>query len=459
VRATTTDVACAAFALLFLIFAETAHVGQLHFKNIDLDELIRRSQYTVVAVPDDPPTVEERVTLQARGKNVPPYVRIVRRYRVRESLRGGLAPGAAIAVAPADDALHERLHRDYHASGLSRHVAVDRYEPQATHAAAEPRILFLTDRGERYAYVVDGAAEGLAMRGEIVRRLNHDAVPDRLAFEFGTVRVAKQGDEITLLAYPQWNDAQRPPPPDFDTGQRTLRLPPDRLARVWQAVRGLDLARYARVTDAGFTPTPPDVQHTERLKVVINGDTRVEWSRGYQMLVPELRAPLAALERELREWLAAQPPPDPAKFRHFILRDVEGLNGGQNVYLADDGTVIVQKVAPAQGDQGLTEQRYRWRLAAAELMAIRQALVRYSPVGMRLPRRPGMPGELWVELIWEGENGERIVVAKWASDPQVDFDALYSLLLRYARQADLHKPVWTGGYDPGWRPDGVFGLH
>jgi len=118
-------------ALILTMTAETAYVGQLHVQNIELKELIQRSTDIVIAVPEDPSTVEEQVIIKARGKRPPPYVRLVHRYRVRESLRGDLAPGTAIAVAPADDALQERLHRDYYTKGLSRHAVVDRHEQQA----------------------------------------------------------------------------------------------------------------------------------------------------------------------------------------------------------------------------------------------------------------------------------------------------------------------------------------
>jgi hypothetical protein len=350
------------------------------------------------------------------------------------------------------------MHQLYVIEGTTKSYYDPRYEPRAASAEDRQRILFIRKHAQhahRYSYVAGQSVEGLAMKQEIEQRLKPAAVgaPDSLAFEFGAVRLRRQGGETWLSVYPVWTNAQRPPPPNFDTGQRSLRLPAEKLGAVWPLIRQLDLDRYARVTDADFTPTPPDVQHSERLKVVVNGDTRVEWGRGFQTLVPELRAPLVAIERELTAWAAAQPAADPAKFRQLWLRDVEGLNGGQNVYLAANGSVIVQRVAPAQGDRGLTEQRYAWRLTAAELKTLRQTLAKHSPIGMIVPRRPGMPGELWVELTWEGENGERIVVAKWASDPQPDFNALHQLLLGYARAAEKRKPEWSGKYDHQWRPE------
>lgn len=164
-------VVCGLAAAVLILIPEVAKVGQLHIKKIELGELIRRSTHIVIAVPDDPPTVEEQVVIKARGKKPPPYVRWVDHFHVRESLRGDLAPGQAIAVVPADDALRERLHREYHTTGLSRHVAVDRYEQQAITVSGDVRILFLISHGERLAYTVGGGAEGLARRDETERLL------------------------------------------------------------------------------------------------------------------------------------------------------------------------------------------------------------------------------------------------------------------------------------------------
>lgn len=154
---------------------KTTIVGQLHIQHIGLAELIRRSTHIVVAVPDEPWATKERVAIKARSGKVRPYVRIVLRYHVHESLRGDLAAGAAIAVEPADDLRKEKLHRDYYDKGLSRHVLVDQYQPVATAAADQPRILCLCHVGKRFAFSVAGAEEGMAARGEIERLLDSKA--------------------------------------------------------------------------------------------------------------------------------------------------------------------------------------------------------------------------------------------------------------------------------------------
>lgn len=142
-------------------------MGQLHIEKLDLSVLIQRSSSIVTAVPAVPPFITEKVTIKAAGKEVPPYERVIYRFRIIENLHGYILPGSIIEVAPANDAMHEHMHRDYYTRGLSRHAVVHRYEPVASFSADEPRIVFLNKLGSRYAYAVDGGEEGIALRSKI----------------------------------------------------------------------------------------------------------------------------------------------------------------------------------------------------------------------------------------------------------------------------------------------------
>ncbi len=521
---------------LLLLVSETAHVGQLHIQNTGLEELVRRSAVIVVAEPDDPPTVEERVAIKARGKKPSPYVRIVHRYRVRESLRGDLAPGTAIAVVPADDALHERLHRDYHTQGLSRHVVVKHYQPMAAHAPDQPRILFLGSNGERYAFTTAGGTEGLAHRSEIERLLGqkssrtgetresivdlalrkhgdfgvygdlrtglaeiskHNKVkltnvkegirvdivprdghgheyqfvvtaggtienfmagecavstpPETLSFGFDNLRLQKQGDMITLTLVPVWRDAQRGPPSGLEADLRTLRLNQEAFAGIWRQLSEIDFARYARVTDADFEPTPPDLRHSENLRYAVSGREVVQWTRGDQWLKKELRAPLLKIYNEMYSRVAAQPPVDPVGFARLMLRDVQGLHGGRNVYVGNDGNVTVQVVTPTE--TGLREQRFEFLLTKDERQALRQLLTQHPPRKIRIPLRPGIPDQARPEITLAAPGGLATTIAKWDDDRDPDFDALYARFLRYEAATKKRRPVWEGRYDHDWRPE------
>ncbi len=525
-------------ALLLVLVTETAHVGQWHIQKIGLEELIRRSTVIVIAEPDEPSTVEERVAIKERGRKPPAYVRIVHRFRVRESLRGNLAPGTAIAVIPADDALQERLHRDYHTQGLSRHVVVKDYEPLIAYVPDQPRILFLIGNGERYAFTTAGGTEGLARRSEVVSLLGQQSggageareaivdralrkhgdsgvygdlragladiskrskvgltnvkegirvdivppdgqgheyqfvvtaagaienfmaaereparaeVPKSLRFRFNAVALTKEGETITLTLYPVWPDAQLGPPPGFEDNVRTRRLSQAEFRKLYRQLEKIDFKRYARLTDNDFTRTPPDLSHTEMLHFSVDGREVVSWGKGHWFLKAELRAPLQALEQELTQWASTRPL-DPADFTRLVLRDVQGLHGGRNVYVGNDGNVTVQAVTPTE--TGLREQRFEFRLTDDERQALRQLLVQHPPRKIRIPLRPGIPDQARPEITLVATGGLATTIAKWDDERHPDFDALYARLQHYEAATKKRRPVWEGRYDHDWRPAG-----
>ncbi len=278
------------------------------------------------------------------------------------------------------------------------------------------------------------------------------STPGNLRFRFNAVQLVKQGSEMTLTVFPVWQDAQLAPPEGFENSIQTYRLSAEDFDALYRELAHLDLDRYAELTDADFEATPPDQHHVEQLHYAVNGTEVVSWSRSYQWLRPELRAPLLAIQRRLAAWADDQPAPAPGAFRRLMLRDVEGLNGGQNVYVYSDGRVAVQLVHPAHGKGGLQERRYEWKLEAKQMAELRQLLVKHPPRAMSFSR-PGIPGEAQVEIEVIAESGARTSMRQWADGAQAGFAALHSQLSRYARGTEKRKPVREGGYEPAWRPE------
>ena len=371
-------------ALILTMTAETAYVGQLHIQNIELKELIQRSAHIVIAVPDDPPLVEEQVAIKARGKKVPPYIRSVHRFRVRESLRGDLASGTAIAVAPAGDALQERLHRDYYTKVLNRHVVVDRYEQQAATGVGDARILFLNNHGARFAYTVEGGAEGLALRSEVELRLGEN---DRVALDLREALV-----DQALRAHGDFGVYG-----DLRAGLKSLR----------------------DTSVIQFT----DVAHGVRVDIV----PRDRHGHEYQFLV----TPTGVIEGFMagESDAAVGPVPNSSDFSRFMLRDVQGLYGGQNVYVAPDGTVHVQIVRAEESQPELQERRYRFVLKDTQRLELKQLLVQHPPSRIRIPHHPGIPDQARPEITVIYPDGTAVTVAKWDDDRHPDFDALYESVM------------------------------
>lgn len=469
-------------AMLLTLIPEVAQVSMTHAVPITLDDLLERSSHIVVGVPDSLPERTEEVPVVEGGKTYEPYRRSLHRYRVQASLRGGLEQGTLIEVVRHNDSGMERIHRMYVIEGVHRSYYDPQYQPQAKVDLGGALILFISEHesGKRYSLVAGQSVEGLAMRGEIVRRLNlaspearasaalraHGKFgddgdlrspalpppPQLLVFRFNHLKLARQGNTTSFTIEPVWQDAQRAPPPDFELGRRSYRMSAEDFAAFWSELNLIDWPRYARVTSADFETTPPDMRHTEWLHYSVNGKDIASWGEGDKWLRQELRAPLLNLERWLTQWADAQPVPAPGAFQRVMLRDVEDLNGGQNVYVYDDGRVLVQVVSPAQGKQGLQERRYAWKLDAKRLVELRQLLDKHPPREMNLSR-PGIPGEVQVEIEVISKSGAHIRMRQWADDAQSDFGALHTYLLRTARETKKRKPVREGAYDQDWRPE------
>ena len=127
-------------------------------------------------------------------------------------------------------------------------------------------------------------------------------VPDQFFFSFGTeYSVEKSGQTATISYQPAWGDAQRPPVLGAQPEVKKIRLTKEAVQKIWRAIASVDFAPYQQLKPDDFDPTPPDMRHTEQLKLIVDAKTVVDWSEGYQFLKPDLRRPLAEIEDTIRE--------------------------------------------------------------------------------------------------------------------------------------------------------------
>lgn len=129
------------------------------------------------------------------------------------------------------------------------------------------------------------------------------------------------------------------------------------------------------------------------------------------------------------------------------LLDVQGLWGGQNVFLQADGSAVVQIVS-----QGMREKRYELKLDAAKVAEFEKLLARHDFFIIKIKERPGIPDEAHPEIAVRLASGQERKVMKWAGDKHPDFDPLYAWLLAVAESAKAGKPVFEGAFDWKWRP-------
>jgi hypothetical protein len=129
------------------------------------------------------------------------------------------------------------------------------------------------------------------------------------------------------------------------------------------------------------------------------------------------------------------------------LRDIQGLFGGQDVYVDGSGDCIVRLVEKGN------EKRFSLKLAQEEAAALRRMCIRSDLADLKIKERPGVPDEAHPEISLTSAAGETRKAAKWANDKVPAFDKVYAVLVGISkRTADL-KPTYEGKYDPAWKPE------
>lgn len=117
--------------------------------------------------------------------------------------------------------------------------------------------------------------------------------PVDVLFAFGDqYTLVKHGDFIAASSSERWDDAQVPPPADFDETPSTILMTPADFDSIWADLSRIDFSRYADPATLKFRRTPPDQQAREILKYVVDSDTIVDWLQSYQRLESPARDPL-----------------------------------------------------------------------------------------------------------------------------------------------------------------------
>lgn len=140
-----------------------------------------------------------------------------------------------------------------------------------------------------------------------------------------------------------------------------------------------------------------------------------------------------------------------AAVSQIVLLDVQALFGGQNVFIAGDGTVTLVTVRKPTGDR---QTRYVLHLTTAKFKTIQDVIANHDFFAIEIRERPASADEARPSLRVRLSSGADRTVQKWANDKHGDFDALYNRLLALVEQAERTKPVYEGPRDDSWRPAG-----
>jgi hypothetical protein len=136
----------------------------------------------------------------------------------------------------------------------------------------------------------------------------------------------------------------------------------------------------------------------------------------------------------------------------FSLQDVQGLFGGQNLWVGPDSIAYVQLVGHKAGEYGLWETRYRTRLTEKQWSRMESLVGEHHFLTLKTSRRPGVPDEARPVITIVQRTGDSTAVGKWANEKNREFDPIYSFLLDLCQARG--KQIYEGNFDWKWRPPG-----
>jgi hypothetical protein len=140
---------------------------------------------------------------------------------------------------------------------------------------------------------------------------------------------------------------------------------------------------------------------------------------------------------------------DPDEWTHIRveLRDVHGLWGGRNCYVAGSGRVVVQLLPVPQH-----EERFVLSVPLTEIIQLLIAAIEADLVTITFPLRLITPDEACPVITLVNAAGEARRVHKWAGDAHPGFERVYQLLLGLAERARQGDRLYQGPFDPHFVP-------
>lgn len=151
---------------------------------------------------------------------------------------------------------------------------------------------------------------------------------------------------------------------------------------------------------------------------------------------------------------AARPTQSAATFSRIALADVQGLEGGQSVYVQSDGRGFVQAVGPDPTAPELGESRFELRVAPATMRALGELIASRNFFSWPSSTRPGMHDEAHPMITVVLASGGKHSAWRWERDRDANFQAFYAALQSLVSRASAGKPVYRGPWDRAWLPAG-----
>ena len=154
-----------------MLFSKDAHVSQIHYQYISLENLIQQSRLILVAKKLNPFTTEEEIEIHKNREKYPPFKKVISHFNIIKELYNGCGnsyKGMDIKVEGANSDLNLKLHKKYYLQGMGVSPLLTLYESGVNMYNADMMIVFLSclDDG-RIKFSSDGGIESLKKEKEI----------------------------------------------------------------------------------------------------------------------------------------------------------------------------------------------------------------------------------------------------------------------------------------------------
>jgi hypothetical protein len=124
--------------------------------------------------------------------------------------------------------------------------------------------------------------------------------PSKLQYSFGPTSLVRDGEYIAVVSAPVWNNAQVPPPSRLDTSPCARLISLEDFTRLWNQFSQIDLAPVTHPADGEFESAPPDMNHVEFFRLIIDEKNMIDWSRPDYLLAAAIRRPFDAFNDSLK---------------------------------------------------------------------------------------------------------------------------------------------------------------
>src|SRR5262245_33693282 len=100
-------------------------------------------------------------------------------------------------------------------------------------------------------------------------------------------------------------------------------------------------------------------------------------------------------------------PGPPVPLKQIVLHDIQGMHGGDALWVAEDGTTVVQVVTPAPpGKIGLWENRYQAKVTNEQRAEIERLVGAHDFLRLTIKELKGVPDESHPNIMVVTKDGQ-----------------------------------------------------